>query len=166
MDSLNLIVDLQTWYDAQCDGDWEHGFGIAINTLDNPGWRVAINLCGTILEDKVFDMKVNLEHETKWIECKVEKNQFLGYGGPKMLAEILQTFLKWAQTEQEWLAKPLPQTLEEQDKEFFQELGREIGPELCKHPNCSRKHIMYSVMCKVHHFEMVKGYLPSFQDII
>ncbi len=31
---------LQRWYSAQCDGDWEHGLGVRIETLDNPGWMV------------------------------------------------------------------------------------------------------------------------------
>ena len=29
---------LQKWYKSQCNGDWEHSFGIKIETLDNPGW--------------------------------------------------------------------------------------------------------------------------------
>ena len=31
---------LQQWYSAHCDGEWEHGFGVTIATLDNPGWSV------------------------------------------------------------------------------------------------------------------------------
>jgi hypothetical protein len=29
---------LQAWYAEQCDGDWEHQFGVSVETLDNPGW--------------------------------------------------------------------------------------------------------------------------------
>jgi hypothetical protein len=28
---------LHRWYAAQCDGDWEHEFGIRLTTPDNPG---------------------------------------------------------------------------------------------------------------------------------
>ncbi|MCM2498968.1 immunity 53 family protein [Neorhizobium galegae] len=35
------------WYEAQCDGAWEHGFGASIDTLDNPGWSLKIDLAGT-----------------------------------------------------------------------------------------------------------------------
>jgi hypothetical protein len=28
---------LEAWYASRCDGEWEHGYGISIETLDNPG---------------------------------------------------------------------------------------------------------------------------------
>jgi hypothetical protein len=40
---------LQRWYSAHCDGEWEHGFGVTIETLDNPGWSVKIDVEGTEL---------------------------------------------------------------------------------------------------------------------
>jgi Immunity protein 53 len=46
---------LQAWYAARCDGDWEHGYGVAIQTLDNPGWSLRINLEGTMLEGRSLD---------------------------------------------------------------------------------------------------------------
>jgi len=78
MNSDKLIEDLQTWYEAQCDGDWEHDYGVSITTLDNPGWGVKINLYGTILENKVFE-EIVLEDGQGWIDCRVIDNQFRGY---------------------------------------------------------------------------------------
>jgi hypothetical protein len=43
-----MIQGLQNWYLAKCDGDWEHEFGISIETLDNSGWMVTIDLSNTI----------------------------------------------------------------------------------------------------------------------
>ncbi|MEH0820740.1 Imm53 family immunity protein [Micromonospora sp. CPCC 205714] len=40
---------LQAWYATQCDGEWEHEFGIQIETVDNPGWSVSIDLGDTAL---------------------------------------------------------------------------------------------------------------------
>ncbi len=34
MDTLNWI---QSWYYENCDGDWEHSYGMRIDTVDNPG---------------------------------------------------------------------------------------------------------------------------------
>jgi len=34
----NELKWLQQWYSEHCDGAWEHGFGITIETIDNPGW--------------------------------------------------------------------------------------------------------------------------------
>jgi hypothetical protein len=33
----DLLKRLQDWYVSQCDGGWEHTYGISIDTLDNPG---------------------------------------------------------------------------------------------------------------------------------
>ena len=45
----NVILQLQQWYEAQCNGDWEHHYGISIESQDNPGWRVEIDLKDTPL---------------------------------------------------------------------------------------------------------------------
>ena len=45
---------LQNWFKSQCDGDWEHEYGVKIETVDNPGWYVVINLTGTECEGCAF----------------------------------------------------------------------------------------------------------------
>jgi len=82
------IEELQRWYESQCDGDWEHEFGVKVGTLDNPGWMVDIDLEGTSLED--------MEPERDWISCDVRENTFRGRGGPLKLGRILRVFLDWA----------------------------------------------------------------------
>ena len=96
---MNEIDQIQQWYQKQCDGDWEHGYGIEIKTLDNPGWSVEINLEGTAQENIPFT-KIEYRLDTNdddldWYLCKVEDNQFKGVGGPFHLKTILETFLKW-----------------------------------------------------------------------
>jgi hypothetical protein len=39
---MGLIEQIQGWYAAQCNGDWEHRYGVSIDTLDNPGWSVTL----------------------------------------------------------------------------------------------------------------------------
>ena len=46
---------LQLCYLSRCDGDWEHSFGVVVETLDNPGWRLLVDLEGTGLEAKPFE---------------------------------------------------------------------------------------------------------------
>jgi hypothetical protein len=91
---------LQHWYESQCDGDWEHEFGVKIGTLDNPGWMVDIDLEGTSLEDRAFPPINDVEPERDWISCDVRENTFRGRGGPLMLGRILRVFLDWAHEEQ------------------------------------------------------------------
>ena len=95
----SVLARLQQWYAAQCDGDWEHGYGIQIETLDNPGWRININLEGTDLKGIPF---VPVEHglkddSTDWHRIWVENKQFQGAGDPTKLIFILDQFLVWAE---------------------------------------------------------------------
>ncbi len=48
---MDSVQWLQTWYQAQCDNDWEHQYGVKIDSLDNPGWMVSIDLFGTLRRD-------------------------------------------------------------------------------------------------------------------
>ena len=91
-----MIKELQNWYHSNCNGDWEHRFGIEIGTLDNPGWSVQIDLEGTKLEKCGFEEIKNIEHELAWIHCLVEKKKFIGNGGPNQLNNILKVFIDWA----------------------------------------------------------------------
>lgn len=100
MDALQILEELQEWYLAQCNGDWEHSFGIDICTLDNPGWRVKIDLDNTSLESKEFEEIQDLESESDWISCQVENKKFVGAGGPHQLTKLLELFLHWVQSKE------------------------------------------------------------------
>jgi immunity protein 53 of polymorphic toxin system len=43
---------LEEWYVSQCHGDWEHSWGVKIDTLDNPGWSISIHLDETRAETR------------------------------------------------------------------------------------------------------------------
>ena len=90
------LASLQTWYDAQCNGEWEHRYGVTVETLDNPGWRVTIDLTGTALAAKPFDAIEDLSSASEWLHCSVQESQFRGAGGPHQLEAILRVFLDWA----------------------------------------------------------------------
>lgn len=96
----DLLSKLQDWYSQQCNGEWEHGSGIKIETLDNPGWSVEIDLKGTKLEQALLDKITNERSSQDWIICWTENSRFRGVGGPHNLAEILETFLQWAERAQ------------------------------------------------------------------
>lgn len=92
---------LQRWYLAQCDGEWEHSYGIAIDNLDNPGWSVRIDLVGTALRDRPFiDVEIDRSPDD-WLNLRVTqlpgKPRVLQiFCGPLNLAEALDLFLAWA----------------------------------------------------------------------
>lgn len=95
MNKENPLIRLQAWYKAQCNGDWEHLYGIKIDTLDNPGWTICIDLNETEYEDKKFKEIDRQTSENDWCQCEVKNNKFYGAGGPDNLSEALTFFLDW-----------------------------------------------------------------------
>lgn len=87
---------LERWYQQQCNGFWEHGQGVTIETLAQPGWMVTVDLVETPLEDKSL-APVRLEVSDKdWLVCEVTHKQFRGQGDVRKLLPILEIFEKWA----------------------------------------------------------------------
>jgi len=93
---MNLIKEIENWYLSQCDGDWEHDKGIELTTLDNPGWRLRINLIGTNLESQSFERLENERDKNDWLHCWKIDGFFEAACGPKNLEEVLGIFIKWA----------------------------------------------------------------------
>lgn len=93
------LARLQAWYQKHCNGEWENDLGVSIESTDNPGWWVKIDLRGTELESKSFAEVRRGETETPdpqppWMHCYIdEKRVFNGAGDPTTLQEILSTFL-------------------------------------------------------------------------
>lgn len=95
---MDELQRLQHWYRMQCNKDWEHTFGITIETLDNPGWHISIDLIETELEHRPF-ASINRGHsedDEDWIICKREESRFVASGGAGNLTELLDIFLSWA----------------------------------------------------------------------
>ena len=101
----STLARIQQWYAAQCDGDWEHGFGVKIESLDNPGWLIKIDLAGTNLEGRAFptvakglEDRDGMAHPSlsDWHSISVKGNTFHAAGDPSKLEFMLRTFLDWA----------------------------------------------------------------------
>ncbi len=94
---MNILNWVENWYNKNCDGYWEHEYGISIDTLDNPGWHIKINLEGTSLERKNFKtVKENIS-DNDWYVCEVKDNCFIGVGDSKKLSSILLKFKEWTE---------------------------------------------------------------------
>jgi hypothetical protein len=85
---MSALADLEKWYASNCDGEWEPEYGVGIETLDNPGWSVTIDLDETNLEGKEFQRIDDHQTEDSWIECWVEENKFRSFGDPGKLEEM------------------------------------------------------------------------------
>ena len=88
---------LQHWYQAQANGDWEHQHGISITTIDNPGWRVAIELRGTSLATKSFCRLETENSESDWMHCWIDGDVFNIACGSLNLTRALSIFRDWVE---------------------------------------------------------------------
>ena len=102
--SMDDLTWLTEWYEQQCDGDWEHGYGVRIETLDNPGWSLRIDLSGTALEavdfkeERVGLGKDAIENDDDWFGYRKDEKEteFQAVGGPKYLPAMVARFRRWA----------------------------------------------------------------------
>jgi len=91
----DILSWIEDWFYSLCDGRWEHGYGIKIGTLDNPGWFLEVGLAGTRKESaQPSETKIE-RSETDWIHYYVREGRFEAYGGPKNLREMLGIFRDW-----------------------------------------------------------------------
>ena len=93
MDTISKLCD---WYEHQCRSEWHEDHGVKIDTLDNPGWSLRIDLLGTSMEDKRLQ-EIRIERsEHDWFVIRRDDKFFEAFGGPKNLNEMIDSFLSWA----------------------------------------------------------------------
>jgi hypothetical protein len=78
---------LEDWYRSHCDGDREHGWGIELKTLDNPGWWLKVTLEGTELENRTIIRTRRETSPSAWIDYGCDGKTFQLACGPKSLLE-------------------------------------------------------------------------------
>lgn len=86
------LEELQHWYQSQCDGEWEHEYGILVDTLDNPGWSVSIDVSKLVNEEFERIIVSDERSEGDWIFCKVKDRKFTAASDPTKLEKILEVF--------------------------------------------------------------------------
>lgn len=93
---MSWVGELQAWFLAHCDGDWEHNNGVSITTLDNPGWSIEIDLIHPELEARSFARHEDHRDADDWIVCWKDELGFRAACGPPGLAETIAVSLDWA----------------------------------------------------------------------
>ena len=102
MIAMDILAQLQAWYAQHCNGEWEHSSGITIQTCDNPGWWVKVDLAGTPLQKRVFvEIAEGVDEQRValgpvWLSCYRNMNVWHGGGDAAKLERILEIFLAWA----------------------------------------------------------------------
>lgn len=90
---MSIISVLQDWYENICGGNI--CTGIKIETMNNGGWCVSIDLFNTAYEDENFDSVYIKKSDSCWFKCSKENDMFIGYGGVRNLEDILGVFYRW-----------------------------------------------------------------------
>jgi hypothetical protein len=97
----STLSRLSNWYLRHCDGNWEHGLGFRITTLDNPGIAIDINVTDTELEHVPFaEVKDNYDSEDQWLICCRTDKCFEARGAATRFEDMLRIFLDWADAHQ------------------------------------------------------------------
>lgn len=97
MSEAEHVLDrLQGWYAAQCGEDWEHEWGVKINTLDNPGWSIRIDPEETDLEGLGFPRQELERSKNDWVVARTSGNAFHASCGPATSPRALALRRSWA----------------------------------------------------------------------
>jgi hypothetical protein len=89
---VDAFERLQRWYLGECNGDWEHSFGITLDTLDNPGWILKVDLTETKWDSLHVPRVIDRRSENDWVQYETEGKQFVSCGGPLNLKEMVEKF--------------------------------------------------------------------------
>jgi hypothetical protein len=91
------ISRLERLFASLCDGDWEHGQGITIENLDNPGWTIRISLSGTRFAHLALPATMTERTEDDWIHVSIVRENhdtlLQCACGPRNLSEALDVVL-------------------------------------------------------------------------
>ena len=97
-ETVTDFASLIAWYVAQCDGEWEHRHGIKLETLDNPGWLLTVDLIHTDLQGCAMEeisegcCPSGNPVSPRWIACSVKGNVFRGGCDSTQVTRLFSTF--------------------------------------------------------------------------
>ena len=101
------LVWLTRWYLSECNDDWEHSYGVKIDTLDNPGWKLQIDLRETVLQGRPFEKVQHGEPADdlgewrrlgSWWVAEVKDDTFEAACGPLDLPSVVGVFRQWVES--------------------------------------------------------------------
>jgi hypothetical protein len=90
----NIFKKITEWYISQCDGDWEHAYGIKIETTANAGWLVICDLQFTNLQSSELPLTQSNNSKNDWYNIKIDKMKFIAGGDLNKLEFLLNEFIR------------------------------------------------------------------------
>jgi hypothetical protein len=93
------LSKLNDWFESQWIAVVGEEVGITIDTLDNPGWRLRIELqwlADKALVSRHFEKVLIERSKTDWLAANKNGTLFEAFGGIRNLDEMIGLFLDWA----------------------------------------------------------------------
>jgi len=87
-----MLKWLQEWFCQLCDGEWEHENSLVIETIDNPGWSIEIDLNNINLNIQSKEWQIYELSEDNWIGYKIDENIYFATGDPLKLEKLIIVF--------------------------------------------------------------------------
>lgn len=87
-----IIKWIEDWFKNQCDGNWEHSNRILIESLDNPGWSIQIDLADTLVSELNIEYNLFETNDNDWYGFSVKDSLFHAIGDPYKLEFLLRKF--------------------------------------------------------------------------
>jgi hypothetical protein len=94
----NVLVWLQKWFLSECDGEWEQEYGLHIETIDNPGWLLEIDLKYTTFENIQVETRQIDNSENDWYFYGIKNSVYKASGDPNKLEFLLLKFKEIVET--------------------------------------------------------------------
>jgi hypothetical protein len=88
----SVFEKLQNWYATNCDGDWEHEYGVRIETTDNPGWVLIVDLQQTDLYGRMWSRE-EISRSESWVSAKSDGKKFISACDPRSLERAIGYFI-------------------------------------------------------------------------
>lgn len=89
------LARLMAWYQSMCNGDWEHSYGVTLDTLDNPGWLLKVDLIETDLQGRVAELRQFNTGREQWWQARADGLKFEAAGGPLTLPLLIKAFFEF-----------------------------------------------------------------------
>ena len=86
-----MIEGLMRWYIDRCDGEWEHKNGFTIESTDNPGVIIRLDLTERDPLPGQPDRVIRSEGEgtSEWLDLRVRGGQLVGFASPILLPQLM-----------------------------------------------------------------------------
>ena len=95
-----LLEFFSEWIFRNCDGLWEHSYGMKIESLDNPGFFVEFDIFKTNMEKINFQEVIwesSSDPDSDWLECRVEGSKWRSACSVNNLSRVISIFKNWVE---------------------------------------------------------------------